>query len=196
MARNSSSDPIFTPELVRIIKIFGLASLLLVLALSFFNEKRANNSGKDRTFKVNDSNHLFFLNLRAIHYLRENRTDAKMVLYRHKDIPTGEKEKGLNLVIVQNSLKDEAYIYFEPINLDWPISLKAKTDTDSAEFQFENGNAMTFLSYVNALKPWIDQEAKFTLKTDSGWIKLWQGEGEMDAIKEVLEDYFKLLENK
>jgi hypothetical protein len=196
MGTNSSRDPIFTPELVKIIKIFGLASILLVLVLSFFNEKRADNSGEDRTFQVNSSNRLFFLNLRAINYDREARTDAKMMLFRHKDRNQDENLVGLGLVIVLNSSKDEAYIYFEPRGIDWSINLKIQTKTESIEFQFENGNISTFLSYAQLLKQEIEQDADFSISTPNGWIPLWEKQEEKESLKEILNDYFKLLEDK
>lgn len=196
MGKGTSKDPIFTPELLKILKIFGIASVFIVLLLSFFNEKRANNTGEDQTFKVNDSNRLFFLNLKAIHYDREARSDAKMLLFRHKDRNQEENERGLDLVIIQNSLKDEAYIYLEPKNIDWPLNIKAFTLTDSASFTFENGNAQTFLSYVNSIKPWVDAQANFSIESKDGWQPLWQKNEEQEAIKEILNDYFKLLEDK
>jgi hypothetical protein len=196
MGTNSSRDPIFTPELVKIIKIFGLASILLVLVLSFFNEKRADNSGEDRTFQVNSSNRLFFLNLRAINYDREARTDAKMMLFRHKDRNQEENLVGLDLVIVLNSSKDEAYIYLEPKDVNWPINLKIQTKTESIEFQFENGNISTFLSYAQLLKQEIEQDADFSISTPNGWIPLWEKQEEKESLKEILNDYFKLLEDK
>lgn len=196
MANQNNKDKIFTPELVKILKIFGIASLLLVLSLSFFNEKRANNSGEDRTFKVNSSNRLFFLNLRAIHYDRESRTDAKMTLFSHKDRKEAvDSIPNLELRIILNSLKDEAYIYLEPVNLDWPINLKAVLEENEKEFSFENGNRELFFGYVNQLKPWIEQDASFWIKNSNEWKPLWQEQEEKEAIKETLTDYFKLLED-
>lgn len=196
MGTNSSRDPIFTPELVKILKIFGIASILLVLILSFFNEKRADNTGVDRTFKVNSSNRLFFLNLRAINYDREARVDAKMLLFRHKERDQNEDSKSLGFVIVLNSLKDEAYIYLEPRGVDWPLILKASADDESKEFILENGNTSSFLAYVQEIKPWIDQDAKFSLKTKEGWIPLWGQQEEIKSLKEVVNDYFNLLNDR
>jgi len=196
MGTNSSKDPIFTPELVKILKIFGIASILLVMVLSFFNEKRADNTGDDRTFKVNSSNRLFFLNLRAINYDREARTDAKMLLFRHKERNHLENQLRLDLVIVLNSLKDEAYIYLEPQGVDWPLNLNASTINGSKEFILENGNISTFLSYAQTLKPWIEEDAEFSINTAKGWVPLWEKQNEKESLKEILNDYFKLLEDK
>ncbi|MBB6326504.1 hypothetical protein FHS59_002132 [Algoriphagus iocasae] len=196
MAKNSSRDPIFTPELLKVLKIFGLASLFLVFALSFFNDKRADNTGEDRTFKVNDSNRLFFLNLRAIHYEREARADAKMTLFRHKGLLHEESKPSLNFVIILNALKDESYIYFEPQNIDWPIDLKAVSSEGEKLFHLENGNNMLFYSYLNELSPWIEVDAGFYIQVDGNWERIWETEEERESLKEIIEDYIQLLENK
>ncbi|MEN2280734.1 hypothetical protein AAGF08_01250 [Algoriphagus sp. SE2] len=196
MGTNSSRDPIFTPELVKILKIFVIASILLVLVLSFFNERRADNTGEARTFKVNSSNRLFFLNLRAINYDREAKVDAKMLLFRHKDRKQDVNSKSLDFVIVLNSSKEEAYIYLEPKEVDWPLKLKARTDDGIKEFILENGNTSTFLAYAQELKPSIDQGAKFSINTTNGWIPIWDQQGEIESLKEVLKDYFNLLNDR
>lgn len=190
----SGKDPILTPELLKIIKIFGLASIALVLVFSLFNEKRANNTGDDLTFRVNDSNRLFFLNLKAIHYNQEKNQDAKMTLYRHSDLSYSEDEVGLIPIILLNPGKDEAYLYLEAINTDWPLKIKAVVAQDSTEFQFENGNREQFLAYVNNIRPWMDQEANFFIKINEKWTPLWSTPDEKKALEETLNDYFQLLE--
>lgn len=194
MGTNSSRDPIFTPELAKILKIFGIASIVLVVVLSFFNEKRANNTGEDRTFKVNSSNRLFFLNLRAIHYDREARTDAKMTLYRHKDQNTNLSNLGL--VLILNSLKDEAYIYFEPIKTDWPIEIKVESSSGMKAFHFENGNNALLYSYFKELEPWFEEDADFSIRIKGEWKALWKVQEEREAIKEVMSDFNELLSDK
>jgi len=38
------------PNLLKIIKVFGLVSIALVIFFSFFNDRRANNTGQDEDF--------------------------------------------------------------------------------------------------------------------------------------------------
>ena len=57
----SSTKDSFSPEMIKIYKIFGLGSLLFVLLLSFFNERRANNSGEEKPLmRITDSDRLIF----------------------------------------------------------------------------------------------------------------------------------------
>ena len=79
----SSKAPVFTPDLIKVLKIFLGSALGIVLLLSFFDGYRADNTGTDNGFKIANADKLFFVNLRSIHYDRELRSEAKMELFRH-----------------------------------------------------------------------------------------------------------------
>lgn len=193
MPQRQKTDDIFSPELIRILKIFGLLSVCFVLLLSFFNTKRANNSGEDLTFRVTSSNRLYFLNVRAIKYDRETRSDAGMLLYRHGRRASSEGDPQLDLVIILNNPKDETYLYWELANIDWPLEIKASNGENEQFFLFQNGNNAELLGHVRQLRPWIDEEADFEIKVDSTWIPLWSKPAEKKALKTILEDYFRLI---
>ncbi len=193
MAQKPQTDPILTPELIRIIKIFGIASISLVFVLSFFNDKRANNSGEDDTFRMADSDRLYFLNVRASYYDRENRTDARMALFRHGKREISDSIPALDFLIILNSQKDEAYLYLEPVNFDWPIKLRASSESKSEEFTLDNGNKSDHKSHVDRLKPWIEETASFELWYREGWIPIWDTPKEKEVLKTILNDYFRLL---
>jgi hypothetical protein len=186
-------DPVLTPELVKILKIFIFSSLGLVLVLSFFNEYRANNSGEDRTFRVNDSNRLYFLNVRSIHYDREIRRDAGMTLYRHGKRLLTDSVPTLDLVILLNSGKENAYIYFEPKNAEWPIRISTKSATGTQVYEFANGNNADHFEMLQKLKASILENAEFKFISEGKTFPIWSKEMEKEAIKSVVEDYFRLL---
>jgi hypothetical protein len=189
----SGSDKVFTPELVRILKIFLLSSLALVLVLSFFNEHRANNSGEDRTFRVADSNRIYFRNVRSIYYDREVRSDAGMVLYRHGKRMKSETTPTLDPMILLNSAKDDAYIYFELANGEWPIQIVATRADVKDTFDLDVGNNHDHFNFFNQLLPELEQDAEFELIVDEKVVPLWQEEKEKEAVKTVAEDYLRLL---
>lgn len=193
MAQKPKTDPVLTPELIKIIKIFGIGSILLVIVLSFFNEKRANNSGEDDTFRMADSDRLYFLNVRSSYYDRENRTDAGMVLFRHGKRQISDSIPTLDLLIILNSKKDEAYLYLEPINFDWPIKIRASAELKSEELTLDNGNKFDHKSHVDKLKPWIEETASFELWHGDAWIPIWASPKEKEVLKTILNDYFRLL---
>lgn len=193
MAQKPKTDPILTPELIKIIKIFGIASILLVLVLSFFNDKRANNSGEDGTFRMADSDRLYFLNVRSSYYDRENRADARMAIFRHGRRLISDSIPSLDLLIILNSRKDEAYLYLEPINFDWPIKIRASGQNQSEEFILENGNKFDHLAHIDALRARIEEGFSFYLFYKGDWIPIWDTPKEKEVLKTVQEDYFRLL---
>ncbi|SDA39489.1 hypothetical protein SAMN03080617_00255 [Algoriphagus alkaliphilus] len=189
----AQSDQVLTPEVVKLLKIFIFLSLGLVLILSFFNSYRANNTGEDKSYRVNDSNRLYFMNVRAIHYDRQVRRDAGMTLFRHGKRLQSDAQPSLDLVILLNPVKDDAYIYFELKNADWPIRLSAKTDKDVLVFDFSNGNNDEHFGLIQKLKPLIQANAEFELILDGKTFPIWSNEMEKEAVKSVVEDYFRLL---
>lgn len=190
----SKRDPVFTPELVKVLKIFIFSSLALVLVLSFFNGHRANNSGEDRTFGMKDANQLYFLNVRSIHYDREIRQDASMTLFRHRNRLETDILPSLDLVIILNPLKDDAYIYFELKNGEWPIQIRTTSSGIMETLDFANGNNLDHLNLFKKIAPAIEQNAQFELILGEKIYPLWAEEKEKDALKSVLEDYFRLLD--
>jgi hypothetical protein len=192
MSKRANSDSVFTPELLRIIKIFGVVSLGLVLILSFFNERRANNTGKDQSFVMTSANRMYFQNVKAIQYDREVRRDAGMTVYRHKKRILEENNPTIGLMIILNPTKDEAYIYLEPINLNWPITLRIISSEKPKTYTFENGNKSDHLYYFQLLKPAIEAGNLIEIQASSGWNPIWSTPKEKEALNAIMEDFQNL----
>jgi hypothetical protein len=192
MAKPIKSDSTLTPELVKIIKVFGLVSIALVIFFSFFNDRRANNTGQDETFRMSSSARMYFSNVRGISYDREVRRDAGMQIFRNKTFSNEDEDPNLGLILILNLGKDEAYIYLEPINLDWPITLRLKSANGQESFSFENGNKSDHFRYFEILKPAIESSELIEVQTAEGWIPIWTSPKEKEAIKAILEDYKNL----
>lgn len=186
-------DPVLTPELIKILKIFIFSSFGLVLIFSFFNTYRADNTGQDRTFKVSDADRLYFLNVRSIYYDREVRSDAGMTLFRHSKRMKSDSWPSFDPVIILNPIKDDGYIFFELQHLEYPVSLQASSDQDSLSIEFSNGNNQDHLKLMNQLKTWIDANYQIVLKKGSQSFPLWSTEKEKDVFKTIAEDYFRLI---
>jgi hypothetical protein len=189
-----SRDPVFTPELIRILKIFIFSSFGLVLLLSFFNGYRANNSGEDRTFQVTDANRIYFLNVRSIYYDRELRRDAGMTLFRHGKRLVSDSLPTLDLVILLHPINENAFVYFDLKNADWPIEIKATTGSEQQVFKFDSGNNGDHYHFLQKLNPSIQSNAKFELIVGDKTYPLWSEEKESTALKSVISDYFRLLQ--
>ncbi|MFN3757704.1 MAG: hypothetical protein ACK4SF_00685 [Algoriphagus aquaeductus] len=186
-------DPVLTPELIKILKIFIFSSLGLVLVFSFFNSYRADNTGQNRTFRVADADRLYFLNVRGLSYDRELRKDAGMTLFRHGKRKVEEENPTFFPLIIHNPIKDEAYVYFELLNSDYPVKIFAKSTDIIDSVEFSNGNNQDHLDLVYKIKPWIEASYEFELAISGKRFPLWSDEKEKDVLKTVMEDYFRLL---
>ncbi len=188
-----AKDPVLTPDLVRILKIFLTSAFGFMLVLSFFNSYRANNSGEERTFKITDSNKLYFLNVRSIHYDRELRRDAGMTLFRHGRRMPSDSIPKIDPVILLNPLTDEAYIYFELKHAEFPVQIRAKSGKEEQHVEFVNGNNSDHFALMKLLNPLINNNFDFYLMISGKEFPLWPSEKEKEVLKTVFEDYFRLL---
>ena len=188
-----SRDPVLTPELIKILKIFIFSSFGLVLVFSFFNSYRADNSGEDRTFKISDSDKLYFLNVRSIHYDRELRRDAGMTLFRHGKRFQSDSLPTFHPLIILNPVKDDAYVFFELQHAEYPIRLRTSSGSDAQAIDFSNGNNQDHLRLMNQLKTWIEADYQIQLEINNQIFPLWSSEKEKEVFKTIAEDYFRLL---
>lgn len=193
----ASSNEIFSPEMIRILKIFGLGSILLVLFLSFFNERRANNSGDETNLmRMSDAERLFFKNVRAPYYDFEGRSDAKINIYRYGKRVKEDDNPILNLSILLNSIKNESYIFVEPTPETLPFVLKWKneTDMDSGKLIFYGGNKFDHFEFVRKLHLLLKEETFFELEKDSILLPILNKEKEREALKTTIKDYYRLID--
>ena len=189
----SSKAPVLTPDLIKVLKIFLGSALGIVLLLSFFDGYRADNTGKDRSFKVADADKLFFVNLRSIHYDRELRTEAKMELFRH-----GKRRKFDTIprffpAILLPSKTNEAYLFFELEGADYPIQIQVMLGDEVIQIPFDLSGNTAHKSLGEQLWPLLQQQVSFKLLVEGKEYPLWQTESDKEVLKTVLTDYFRIL---
>ena len=194
MAKNNKDT--LSPELIRLLKIFGIGSLVFVLVMSFFNEKRANNSGKEPSpMRITDAERLYFKNVRSAYYDIENRRDAKMTVYRHGKRAKNTEEPTLVFSIILNQVNDEAYIFLEPNFEDLPIRLKwlGPEKNQEGEITFEGGDKFAHFEFAEQITPLLIDNATFEVWQIDNWEPLWADEKEKNAVMVTIEDYQKLI---
>ena len=126
---------------------------------------------------------MYFSNVRGINYEREVRRDAGMQIFRNKAFGDKDENPNLSLILILNPGKDEAYIYLEPINLDWPITIRLKSTNGLESQAFENGNKSDHLRYCKILQAAVEGSDLIELQTDEGWIPIWTSQKEKEAHK-------------
>lgn len=189
----------FSPEMLRILKIFGIGSLLFVFIMSFFNERRAKNSGKEESpMRVSDADRLYFKNVRAAYYDIEDRKDAKMTIYRYGKRAKTEEVVSVGLSIILNRVKDEAYIFVESTSGEFPIKIKwsnLEEKNKSGELVFDGGDKYNHLAFVEELYPLLLENTLFELWDGGKLISIWDGENDKDALRITITDYYRLINN-
>lgn len=189
----SSKAPVFTPDLIKVLKIFLGSALGIVLLLSFFDGYRADNTGKERTFQVADADRLFFLNLRSIHYDREVCQEADMELYRHGKRPKFDSIPSFFPAILLPSKTKEAYLFFELEGADYPIQIQAMLGDEVIQIPFDLGGNTAHKALGEQLWSLLQQNASFSLNVNGKEYPLWQTESDQEVLKTVLTDYFRIL---
>jgi hypothetical protein len=188
-----SSARSLSPDLLRLLKLFLLPSLGLVLLLSFFDDYRANNTGKDRSFSVTAADRLFFMNLRSVHYDREFRRDADMILFRHDQRVIEEGSLYFFPALVWHPKKEEAYLFFEWQEGKQPEELLVIKGDELIRLPLALAGNESHKALGEALLLLLEQGATFTATLEGKEIPLWAGEMEKEVLKTVLSDYFRVL---
>jgi hypothetical protein len=187
----------FSPEMLKILKIFGIGSLLFVFVMSFFNEKRANNSGKaESPMSIGDADRLYFKNVRAAYYDIEDRKDAKMTIYRYGKRAKIEEVLSIELSILLNRVKDEAYIFVESSSGEFPIKIRwsnLEQKDRNGELVFEDGDKFQHLGFVEKLYPLLVENTSFELWNDGKFTPILVDDNEKEALLITVKDYFKLI---
>jgi hypothetical protein len=190
-------DKILTPELVRILKIFGIGALLLVFALSFFNDRRANNSGEEPSpMRITDADRIYFKNVRSINYDIEHLREAKMLAYRHSKRPENTRIADLPVAILLNTTKDEAYLYWEFPNDSLPVVLNWSRPAtgESGEIRFEGGDKFAHLAFGQAIFPLLSEEdVQFGISFSESNLAILRTEAARMPVFTSLTDYFKMI---
>lgn len=196
MPQNSPDS--FSPEMIRILKIFGFGSLIFVFVLSFFNERRADNTGEvDSILHVADSEKIYFKNLRASVYDREGRDDAKMNIYRHGKRTQSDTEPHLNFMILLNRVKNEAYIYVEPFPENLPLRVKWENPDSgkSGELEFLGGDKFAHFEFAEQIHPLLSENTYFEMWYEESWVPILNDDRERDAVKVTLADFYRMINN-
>ena len=189
----SSKAPVFTPDLIKVLKIFLGSALGLVLLLSFFDGYRADNTGKERTFQAADADRLFFVNLRSIHYDREVRQEADMELFRHgKRLKSDTIPRFFPAILLPSKTK-EAYLFFELEGANYPIQIQVILGDEIIQIPFDLSGNTTHKSLGEQLWLLLQQKVSFKLLVEGKEYPLWQTESDQEVLKTVLTDYFRVL---
>jgi len=185
--------------MMKLFKIFGLGTLLWVSVLSFFNEKReVADDGTPKT-SITSASRLYFMNVRQTFYDRENRQDAKMNIFRLSKRELTDLQPVINLSIIINRVKDDAYIFVEPSAFIDNEGLEVRYSFNEEVFgsiPFAGGNRYEHYRFVERLYPLLLEDASFEIKVGEDWLPILEEKRERDAFRITAFDYFRLTERE
>ncbi|WP_215225476.1 hypothetical protein [Echinicola shivajiensis] len=195
----AAKQPIFTPELIKIIKIFGLLSIGIVFVFSFFNDYRADNTGEAGQSHITDASRLYFKNMRQYYYDVEKKDEAKLDIFRYGKRLKDENRPFINLSIIISRIKDKAFIYLEPselLNDEKEIQVRWENleNGNTGTLSFIPGDRHSHFDFVARLAPLIEDGTRFQVKINSDWQTILDSEKERYAFTVTAEDYFRLIE--
>lgn len=180
----------------RLLKIFGTASLGLVLLLSFFNEYRSSNAGEDPEFGISDAGYLFFKNIRRIDYKVKRTPTADR--YIHEDIAMDSLKSGIHLEIIVRKNRNTAIPFIivkGDLSRKSPLLIRALDELGNSKDSLElrPGNRYTHLKNATKLKNWLDADLNSVqAKKDSVWVELFEDSKEGKAFLQTFEDFEKI----
>ena len=194
-----ATNDALSPELVRILKIFGALSIGLVLLLSLFNDQKADNTGNMDEFFITDANRIYFKNLRQSNYDIERRQDAKMDLFRYDKRVTDTSQHTLNATLIINRIKDAAYLYLEPqggLKKENPLNIRwEKSSGEKGESSFYQGDRYSHHKFMEEIFPLLDPDENVTFEAivEGSWIPILTTTQEIDALRIPCRDYYRLI---
>ena len=140
-------------------------------------------------FKTTESSEIYFRNLRAYFYDKEERQDANYLLYRINSREIDSTKNKLNFVLVNNWLIDESYIIAEGLNKEGLISCKA----DNADVKIQLAAADNEANYIFAAQLFETLSKKIPIYLINGTDTIAFTQAEQVSLKTTLKDYFKLV---
>ena len=183
---------------IKIKCIFGVILIMIILVFTRCIVDNKKVIDKDTPqYKTTDPSELFFKNVRALYYDKEEMAASKLDVYRIKTRPTNTEIPHINLAIVLNWRFDEAYILIEPggqladirnITLAW----EGEGVEGSREISIGNKDTQFTIAteiYEHLLKEhtiyWLNQGEK---------ISLFQGKQDREAFRVTMFDFYSLVE--
>ena len=154
--------------------------LLLFLAVSIFWGFSCQNSTEPKEvtdtsspFYVDDADHLFFKNTRAYYYDQSmgpgQDNSQRMHLYQLKKFSNTKDRAILFPVIVDNWIKDEAYLFVETNAYQegyaYPLSVFAITGQDSLYFQLERKDIPGQLAFARNISKKLKEGHNLYIRT-------------------------------
>lgn len=171
--------------------------VMLILALSGCNIDRDRAVNREKfTFATGDDTELFFKNVRQSAYDKEVNEASGFQIFRHRDRINSDSLPVLNLAIVLNILKDEAYLFLEPsqpLSGEEELVVFATSDSGAPDtLRLSTQNRDTYLEFASQIYEGIQQGAGFHIRQGDTWVPILADKDEREVFRITISDYYRL----
>lgn len=181
-------------SMIKIASAFILATCLIT-ACSIDRDKQV--AREKITFTTTDDSEIFFKNMRASYYEKEERKETYWEIYRSEDLYADTSDYAIKAAIVINILKDQAYLLIEPgqrLSELNEIIIYAYDSETSKEQQIILGipNKEAMLEFGTQLYEALRDKKTLTLKVNDQSIPVLDDPEKREAFRRTLADYYRL----
>ncbi len=150
------------------------------------------------SYRTTDASELFFKNVRAIYYDKEEMTSAKLEVFRIKHFNDTDSSSPIKLAIVMNWIKDEAYVLVESKGIiaeDKAILLCWKNQKgDMSKQKFDLKNKDDYFLYTGFVYDLILNNIAVTYMVDGETNALFTDTKDREAFRKTMFDFYNLVE--
>lgn len=146
------------------------------------------------TFRTGDDTELFFKNIRQSYYDLEEKSAAKLNVFRYEDRSLAEDHPVINLAIIHNYMEDEAYILIEPNEIiadEVPLEVMRGDSAKSIELQ--NYSRREIIEFASQLYEAIKNGEYLSVQVQDSTFTLFPSSKEREAFRITMSDYYRLI---
>ena len=179
--------------------LFSFFVCLLFISACTSPEPQKEFTG-DRQFRTTDPSRLYFNNIRSTDYYRNRKPGTRIDLYRHRKLSFKDDRPVLHPVIVNNWMKDEAYIFIEKnaYRNGWSDTLTVRWsqgDTLSGTYELPLGTRPAMYEFAGKIYGAMKDKQQLQVKDKFGNFTPILSDGtDRSAFQMVMRDYYKLTE--
>ena len=168
---------------------------VLLLACRLDSDKAVD---RDKfSFRTGDDTELFFKNIRQSYYDLEELKPANLNIFRLKKRPLELDLPVVNVAIVMNWVKDEAYVLVEPGPLlqDEPnlkVAWKDTVNNDTGEIVLEDRGKENMLEFASLLYEGIVAGRSVQIERNDKFMHFLRASKDREAIRITMSDYYRL----
>jgi hypothetical protein len=116
-----------------------------------------------------------------------------MEIFRHGKRQIQSEKPSFFPAILFPSKKEEAYLFFELEGGIYPIEIQVMDQGKETKISFDLSGNIAHKALAEQLWPFLQRDAAFTWNVNGSNYPLWANDSEIEVLKTVLTDYFRVL---